>query len=47
MHGHIGRELEGVHAAMGVGSDALYRTEVDAIIAEATDQSARRGSMGA
>ena len=36
MHGHIELELEGVHAAMGLSSDALYRTEVDAIIAEAT-----------
>jgi AcrR family transcriptional regulator len=35
MHGHIALELEGVHAAMGIDSDALYRTEVDAIIAEA------------
>jgi AcrR family transcriptional regulator len=35
LHGHIGLELEGVHAAMGISSDALYRTEVDAIIAEA------------
>ena len=35
LHGHIALELEGVHAAMGISSDALYRTEVDAIIAEA------------
>ena len=39
LHGHIGLELEGVHAAMGISSDALYRTEVDAIIAEATGPS--------
>lgn len=36
LHGHIGLELEGVHAAMGISSDALYRTEVDAILAEAS-----------
>jgi AcrR family transcriptional regulator len=35
LHGHIALELEGVHAAMGISSDALYRTEVDAIITEA------------
>ena len=35
MHGHIELELEGVHAAMGIDSDALYRTELDEIIAEA------------
>jgi AcrR family transcriptional regulator len=35
LHGHIAIELEGVHRAMGISSDALYRTEVDAIIAEA------------
>jgi AcrR family transcriptional regulator len=39
LHGHIGLELEGVHAAMGISSDALYRTEVDAIIAEARGRS--------
>ena len=39
LHGHIGLELEGVHAAMGISSDALYRTEVDAILAEATGRS--------
>ena len=39
LHGHIGLELEGVHAAMGISSDALYRTELDAIIAEATERS--------
>ena len=38
-HGHIGLELEGVHAAMGISSDALYRTELDAIVAEATERS--------
>jgi AcrR family transcriptional regulator len=38
MHGHIGLELEGIHAAMGIDSDALYRTEVDAILAEATER---------
>jgi hypothetical protein len=38
VHGHIGLELAGVHAAMGISSDALYRTEVDAIIAEATER---------
>jgi AcrR family transcriptional regulator len=36
LHGHIELELEGVHAAMGIDSDALYRTEVGAIIAEAS-----------
>ena len=36
LHGHIALELEGVHTAMGISSEALYRTEVDAIIAEAT-----------
>jgi len=35
LHGHIALELEGVHAAMGISSEALYRTEVDAIIVEA------------
>src|ERR687891_248145 len=39
MHGHIALELEGVHAAMGISSDALYRTELDAILAEATERS--------
>jgi AcrR family transcriptional regulator len=39
LHGHIGLELEGVHAAMGISSDALYRTEVDAIVAEARGRS--------
>jgi AcrR family transcriptional regulator len=38
LHGHIALELEGVHAAMGISSDALYRTEVDAIIAAAIEQ---------
>jgi AcrR family transcriptional regulator len=38
MHGHLGLELEGVHAAMGIDSDALYRTEIDAIIAEASER---------
>src|SRR5919106_6755933 len=36
MHGHIGLELEGVHSAMGIDSGALYRTEIDTIITEAT-----------
>ena len=31
----MGLEPEGVHAAMGITSDALHRIEVDAIIAEA------------
>jgi AcrR family transcriptional regulator len=38
LHGHIVLELEGVHAAMGIASDALYRTEIDAIVAEASDR---------
>ena len=42
LHGHIALELEGLHAAMGIGSDALYRTEVDAIIAEAIDDDGHR-----
>jgi AcrR family transcriptional regulator len=42
LHGHIALELEGVHAAMGISSDALYRTEVDAIIAEAIEADERR-----
>ena len=36
LHGHIAVELEGVHAAMGIDPEPLYRTEVDAIIAEAS-----------
>jgi AcrR family transcriptional regulator len=39
LHGHIALELEGVHTAMGISSDALYRTEVDAILAEAIEPS--------
>jgi AcrR family transcriptional regulator len=42
LHGHIALELEGVHAAMGISSDALYQTEVDAIIAEATEADGQR-----
>ena len=37
LHGHIALELEGVHTAMGISSEALYRTEVDAIVAEAIE----------
>jgi WHG domain-containing protein len=36
LHGHIELEREGVHASIGINSDALYRTEVDEIIAEAS-----------
>jgi AcrR family transcriptional regulator len=42
LHGHIALELEGVHTAMGISSEALYRTEVDAIIAEATEDDRRK-----
>jgi len=50
LHGHIDVELAGVHRAMGISSDAMYRTEVDAIIAEAVtpDRAGieKRGSSG-
>ena len=42
LHGHITLELEGVHAAMGISSEALYRTEVDTIIAQAIEDDRHR-----
>jgi hypothetical protein len=43
----IALELEGVHAAIGISSEARYRTEVDAIIAEAIEDDRHRSPMWA
>ena len=39
LHGHFALEFEGVHAAKGISTDALYRTQLDTTIGEATRRS--------